>query len=210
MRVQALFKLTHTLTAIPQVQLLRERVLSVLKQAHQVPISTSPRDAAPDNGDAALSRRGVHGDMRPPNVLLQLHVPPEFRVGSSGASSSAAATVTAWKPSASATGGGSAGRSGSQGMEVSAAVDAGVAAAKSLDVSNLPVAFIDFDWAGLPGSVHYPPQLNRHVPWPQGVDPDAPIRQEHDHSLLEATCRIQPLALSDHSTSWEEDVELDI
>ena len=66
------------------------------------------------------------------------------------------------------------------------------------------VRFIDFDWAGRAAEPEqsiaaqqslapavYPPYMSTTVPWPSGVSPGAPLKQEHDVALLAATTRAQ-------------------
>lgn len=123
----------------------------MLRQAHQIPIRLEHATAGTGK---RVAKYGVHGDMRPPNVLLRLPVPAAFQAGSAASA---------------------------QGV---AAVEEGKRAAGSLEVSGLQVVFVDFDWAGAEGEARYPAQLNSAIRWADGTDPGGLIMQRHDLQLL--------------------------
>mmetsp|Transcript_1510 Transcript_1510/g.3363 ORF Transcript_1510/g.3363 Transcript_1510/m.3363 type:complete len:239 (-) Transcript_1510:367-1083(-) len=124
-----------------RLQLLHKRVREVLDAAHNVRIPDAP-DAA---GNSGRGSRGVHGDMREPNILVKLPCIP-----GDGQHSGSADSVPA-----------------------------------EVQISSLPVKFVDFDWSGIENVARYPPFLNRAVPWPQGVESGQRLSREHDVELLQ-------------------------
>ena len=46
------------------------------------------------------------------------------------------------------------------------------------------VQLIDFDWASKDGEVKYPVGISGSIDWPAGVQGLAPIRKEHDRTML--------------------------
>lgn len=133
----------------------------MLRQAHQIPIRFEQATAGTGK---RVAKYGVHGDMRPPNVLLRLPIPAAFQAGSAAMGELGGGVTAA--------------------VQGSSAVEEGKRAAGSLEVSGLQVVFVDFDWAGAEGEARYPAQLNSAIRWADGTDPGGLIMQRHDLQLL--------------------------
>lgn len=148
---------------VPQLQRLKAHVVAQLARAHQVPLSALPPGDEELQSNQQHVVTGVHGDARTPNVLVQVPLDSQLLQSSGSADDDERSAA------------------------IAAAKASGKAAAAALDPCQLPVRFIDFDWAGPQGTATYPDLLHPKVPWPQGVTDGALIKQEHDVALLQAS-----------------------
>lgn len=113
---------------------LAQHVLSKLEEAHAVPIVPGGSGGGGGVPRSAAEPRGVHGDLRSPNVMIKLPLQPPAGAASAGGASQGAntAAVAAVPPSAC-------------GPDVDSAADGDSSLGREQDPELWGVMFIDFD-----------------------------------------------------------------